>query len=74
MAEPTAVNGQITDAVTQANLTVLGNSPALALAALNNALAQSLSLSLQNAVAGQQQTTILSQAATSAAVQALLSR
>lgn len=31
MAFPTAVNGQITDAVTQANVKVIGEAPAMAM-------------------------------------------
>lgn len=74
MAYPTTVNDQITDSVTQDGLSVQGNSPALVLAALNNAFVQSLALSLQNAVTAQQQTSILSQAAIAAAMQKLLER
>lgn len=49
------VNGQITDAVTQTNVKVLGESPAQSLAMLYQAAAHSLSLSMQNASASQQQ-------------------
>ena len=34
MAIPTPVNGQITDAVTQANVKVLGDAPAMAMGAI----------------------------------------
>ena len=45
MAYPTAVNNQITDAVSQSNVKVLGDAPAVALAQLYQATAQALSLS-----------------------------
>ena len=49
------VNGQITDAVTQTNVKVLGESPAQALAVVYQTMAHSLSLSMQNASSTQQQ-------------------
>ena len=49
------VNGQITDAVTQTNVKVLGESPAQALSVLYQAMAHSLSLSMQNTSSTQQQ-------------------
>ncbi len=49
------VNGQITDAVTQTNVKVLGESPAQALSMVYQTLAHSLSLSMQNASSTQQQ-------------------
>jgi hypothetical protein len=54
MAEPTLVNGQITDAVTQTDVMVLGNAPAMAIGALYQVTAQAIALSMQNAVANQQ--------------------
>jgi len=54
MASDTPVNSQITDAVTQSNLTVLGNAPAQSLATAYQVLAQSVGVSMQNAVANQQ--------------------
>lgn len=54
MAFPTAVNSQITDAVTQANGTVMGDAPAQAMGALYQAMAQATGLAAQNAVAAQQ--------------------
>jgi hypothetical protein len=64
MAFPTAVNNQITDSVTQANLEVLGTSPAMALASLYQATAQALANSAHNATTSQQQSGITGQAAT----------
>ena len=49
------VNGQITDAVTQTNVKVLGEAPAQALSVVYQTMAHSLSLSMQNASSTQQQ-------------------
>jgi len=64
VAFPTAVNNQITDSVTQANLEVLGTSPAMALANFYQATAQALANSAHNATTGAQQNALTSQAAT----------
>lgn len=64
MAIPTAVNGQITDAITQQNLTVLGSAPGQAIAVLYQTMAQNMALAAQNAVTQQQQLNMVSQAAT----------
>ena len=62
------VSTQITDAVTQANVKVLGDSPALSLSNLYQTISQSLSLSAQNAVMSQQQSNIIHQATTTQGV------
>lgn len=54
MADITAVNSQITDAVTQANVKVLADAPAQALGTVYQVMAQTVGLSMQNAVANQQ--------------------
>ncbi len=54
MADPTAVNAQITDAVTQTNVKVVAEAPAQAIAALYQIASHSAGLSLQNAVYSQQ--------------------
>lgn len=72
MALPTPVNGQITDAITQANLSVAGNAPAVALANLYLGAAQSMATLLQNAVLAQQQDAVVAQAATASCVASLL--
>jgi len=54
MAKDTPVNSQITDAVTQSNLTVLGTAPAQSMATAYQMLAQSVGVAMQNAVANQQ--------------------
>src|SRR5882672_4516108 len=68
MALPTPLNGQITDAVTQANVKVLGDSPAMALGALYQSLAHSTGILYENAVGAQQQLAIAAQAATNQGV------
>ena len=47
------VNSQITDAVTQSNTNVLGSSPGQAMGLVYQAMAHSISLAMQNAVAKQ---------------------
>ena len=68
---PDNVNGAITDAVTQANVKVLADSPALSLSNLYQTVSQSLSLSVQNAVTMQQQSNIVHQATTTQGVNLL---
>ncbi|ETW95686.1 MAG: R body protein [Candidatus Entotheonella factor] len=64
MADPTLVNGQITDAVTQANVKVLADAPAQALAMVYQTMAQAVGLGMQNATAAQQQMNTINQAIT----------
>ena len=68
MAIPTAVNGQITDAVTQSNVTVLGSMPAMAAGSLFLVTAHAMGLMMENAVSNQQQMNSLGQAVTAYAV------
>ena len=68
MAFPTAVNSQITDAVTQSNVKVLGDAPAQALGQVYQTVAHSTGLALQDAVSAQQQVNMASQAATAQGV------
>jgi hypothetical protein len=68
MAIPTAVNGQITDAVTQANVKVVGDAPAMAMAAIYQSLAHSTGILYENAVSAQQQIGVCAQAATNQGV------
>ena len=72
MAYPTAVNDQITDSVTQANVKILGDAPAQEMGVLYQATAQALANAAQNAAAAQQQGAVLAQAATTLGVTALL--
>jgi len=62
MAFPTAVNSQITDAVTQTNVKVLGDAPAMAMGNLYQATAQALANAAHNATTAQQQGNVLAQA------------
>ena len=73
MAFPTALNSQITDAVTQANVKVLGDAPAMAIGNFYNATGQALSNAAHNAASLQQQTNVTAQAATTMGVTTLLS-
>jgi hypothetical protein len=68
MAIPTPVNGQITDAVTQANVKVVGEAPAMAMGAIYQALAHSTGILYENATSSQQQLAIAGQAATNQGV------
>ena len=65
MALPTPVNGQITDAVTQANVKVLGDAPAMAMGAIYQSLAHSTGILYENAAS---ELAIAAQAATNQGV------
>jgi hypothetical protein len=65
---PTEVSPMITDAVTQANVTTLGNSPSAAMASLYQAAARSTGILFENAVAAQQQANTAYQAASNQGV------
>ena len=73
MAFPTAVNSQITDSVTQANVKVLGDAPAIAMGNLYQATAQALANAAHNATNAQQQSYVTAQAATTMGVATLYS-
>ncbi len=73
MAFPTAVNNQITDSVTQANVKVLGDAPAMAMGNLFQATSQALGNAAHNATTAQQQTNVTAQAATTMGVTTLYS-
>ncbi len=64
MTDATASNAQITDAVTQANVKVLAEAPAMAMGAIYQSLAHATGLLFENAVAAQQQQNVLALAAT----------
>ena len=68
MALPTPVNGQITDAVTQTNVKVVGEAPAMAMGAIYQSLAHSTGILYENATSSQQQLAIAAQAATNQGV------
>lgn len=68
MAFPTAVNSQITDAVTQSNVSLVAEAPAVAMGSIYQSLAHSTGVLFENAVAAQQQQDTLGQAATNQGV------
>jgi hypothetical protein len=72
MAEVTSVNAQITDDVTQANLSVLGQAPAQAAGLVYQTVAHSISLAMANAQHAQGGLAQIGNAATSAAVGVIL--
>ncbi len=73
MAFPTSVNDQITDSVTQANVKVLGDAPAMAMGNLYQATGQALGNAAHNCTTAQQQTGVTAQAATTMGVAVLYS-
>ncbi|AAQ58398.1 RebB family R body protein [Chromobacterium violaceum] len=73
MANNTAVNDQITDAVTQANVKVLAEAPAMALGSLFQTMAHSTGILFENAISAQQQQNTLSQAAANTGVMQIYS-
>jgi hypothetical protein len=73
MAFPTAVNSQITDSVTQVNVKVLGDAPAMAMGSLYQATAQALGNAAHNATNAMQQSYVTAQAATTMGVATLYS-
>lgn len=64
----TKVNEQITDSVTQSNVKVVAEAPAMALANVYQTAAHSTGLMFENAVQAQNQQNILAQAATTQGV------
>ncbi|WP_017901944.1 RebB family R body protein [Pseudomonas asplenii] len=66
------VNPQITDAVTQSNVQVVGSAPATAIASLCQVSSHAVSLALQNAVSQQQALNIIGNATVASAVQQIL--
>jgi hypothetical protein len=73
MADTTLVNGQVTDSVTQANVKVLGDAPAMALGTNYQAMGHSVGLAMQNAVAAQQHMSTIGATVTTQAVNLIFS-
>ncbi len=73
MAEVTAVNGQITDAVTQTNVKVLAEAPAQSMALVYQAMAHSISLAMENAQQAQGGLQQIGNAVTSSAITMIMS-
>ena len=74
MANPTPVNGQITDAVTQSNVQVLSQASAMAMGTLYQTSASSLSISIQNSVSNQQQSNTVTDTATAICIEKILGK
>ena len=66
------VNPQVTDAVTQSNVKVVAEVPAMAMGNVYQSLAHSIGILMENAVNQQQQANILSQAVTTQCVTTIL--
>lgn len=73
MAFPTAVNDQVTDAVTQSNVKVIGEAPAMAMGTLFQSLSHSTGVLFENAISAQQQQNTLAQAAANMGVMQIYS-
>ncbi len=67
------VNPMITDAVTQSNVKVVGEAPAMAISTLYQSMAHSTGVLFENAVSAQQQQNILAQAAVNQGVMQIYS-
>lgn len=72
MADPTLVNGQTTDAVTQTGVITLGVAPAYSLGSEYQTGAHALGLAMQNATANQRQGTTLATGATTQGLSRIL--
>ncbi|MDQ1638160.1 MAG: hypothetical protein QOF62_1499 [Pyrinomonadaceae bacterium] len=70
---PDIVNEQITDAITQTNVKVLGEAPAIAVGSLYQTIGNSVAMAAANAVYAQQQANVTYQASSTMAVAKLLS-
>ena len=67
------VNEQITDAVTQSNVKVVGEAPAVAMGTVYQTMAHSTGLMFENSVNSQNQQNILGQTATTQGVMQIYS-
>ena len=67
------VNPQITDAVTQSNVKVLAEAPAMAMGSLYQTMAHSLGILMENAVTSQNNMNIIGQATTTQGVNMIYS-
>jgi hypothetical protein len=72
-AAPKTVNPQITDAVTQTDVMVVGDAPAAGLGSLYQTLGNSVAMASANAVFSQQQANVEFQATSTHGVSHLLS-
>lgn len=67
------VNSQITDAVTQTNVKVVAEAPAMAMGSIYQTMAHSTGILFENAVSAQQQQNTLAQAAANQGVMQIYS-
>ncbi|WP_205746115.1 MULTISPECIES: RebB family R body protein [Dyella] len=67
------VNSQITDAVTQTNVKVVAEAPAMAMGSIYQTMAHSTGILFENAVSSQQQQNTLAQAAANQGVMQIYS-
>lgn len=72
MADNTPVNSQITDAVTQTNVKVVGEAPSQAMGMVYQSMAHSISLAMQNAMQAQGGLQQIGNAVTSSACRLIL--
>ena len=70
--ETQKVNGQVTDAITQTNLKVLGEAPAMAMGSLYQTVGNSVAMAAANAVYAQQQANVTYQAASTMAIKQMI--
>jgi hypothetical protein len=73
MAYNTDVNSQITDAVTQANVNVLAQAPAMAMGSIFQTMAHSTGVLFENTISAQQQQNTLAQAGANTGVMQIYS-
>lgn len=73
MADPTLVNGQITDSVTQANVKVLADAPAHSVGMVYQLAGNVAGLSMQNALSHQQSKALIGTGVTTQGVNLLYS-
>ena len=73
MADPILVNTQITDAITQTNVKILGDAPGIAVGGLYQTIGNSVAMAAANNVHSQQQANVTYQAASTMGVAKLLS-
>ena len=73
MPIPIPVNSQITDAVTQSNVKVIAEGPAMAMGSIFQTMAHSTSVLYENAVTSAQQQNTLSQASANQGVMQIYS-
>ena len=72
MSEDSYINSQVTDAISQTSLKVLGEAPAEAVGILYQQMAHSVGLALQNVIAQQQHSYSIHNAITLAASRQLI--